>query len=66
MPEGAGPWATAVRRGAVPLLLGLVCLALSVPATEDLDPLLRWVGIILLVLGLVIVVATGRTLSADD
>lgn len=59
------PWVTAARRGAVPIVLGVACLAVSVPATEDLDPLLRWVGWILVVLGLVIVVATGRTLSAS-
>jgi len=59
-----GPWRSALRRGAVPLAAGMLCLLASWPATEDLDPLLRWVGVILLVLGLVIVVATGRTLSA--
>lgn len=65
MPEGgAGPWATALRRGAAPLVLGVACLVAAVPATEDLDPLLRWVGIVLVVLGLVVVVATGRTLSS--
>ena len=37
-----------------------------VPAIEDLDPLLRGVGVILVVLGLIIVVATGRTLSAEE
>ncbi len=64
--DGSGAWAAAARRGAAPIVLGLVSLAVSVPATEDLDPLLRWVGVILLVLGLVIVVATARTLSAGE
>ena len=38
----------------------------AVPAIEDLDPLLRGLGAILLVLGLIIVVATGRTLAAEE
>ncbi len=57
---------SAVRRGAVPLVLGVVCLVLSWPATEDLDPLLTGLGVILLVLGLVIVLATARTLAAEE
>ncbi len=61
---GAGPWQAALRRARVPLALGVLCLLVSLPATEDLDPLLRWVGVILVVTGLVIVVATARTLSA--
>lgn len=54
----------ALRRGAVPIALGVLCLLVSWPATEDLDPLLKGLGTILVVLGLVIVVATARTLSA--
>ena len=62
--DAGAAWLAALRRGAVPLGLGGLCLLASWPATEDLDPLLRWVGVILLALGLVIVVATARTLSA--
>jgi hypothetical protein len=60
------PWSAALRRGAVPIVLGLVCLGLSWPAIEDLDPLLTGLGAILLVLGLIIVVATARTLTAEE
>jgi peptidoglycan/LPS O-acetylase OafA/YrhL len=60
------PWVAALRRGAIPLGLGLVCLVLSWPAIEDLDPLLKGLGAILVVLGLVIVVATARTLTAEE
>jgi hypothetical protein len=60
------PWGRAVRRGAVPIVLGLVCWIASIPAIEDLDPLLKGVGSILIVLGLIIVLATGRTLSAEE
>jgi len=59
-------WATAARRGLVPILLGVVCLVLSVPATEDLDPLLKVLAGILIVLGLLVVVATGRSLAAEE
>jgi peptidoglycan/LPS O-acetylase OafA/YrhL len=59
-------WSTALRRGSVLLVLGVVCLVVSLPATEDLDPLLKGLGSILIVLGLVIVVATGRTLTAEE
>ena len=59
-------WGTAVRRGAIPIALGVVCWVLSVWALDDLHPLLVWLGIILVVLGLVIVVANGRTLSAEE
>jgi hypothetical protein len=59
-------WQIAIRRGSVPLLLGVICLALSWPAIEDLDPLLKGLGAILLVLGLIITVATARTLSAEE
>ena len=59
-------WATAIRRGSVLLALGVVCLVLSLPAAEDLDPLLKGLGLILLVLGAVIVVATARTLTAEE
>jgi hypothetical protein len=60
------PWLRALRRGAIPLGLGLVCLLLSWPAIEDLDPLLKGLGAILIVLGLIIVVSTARTLSAEE
>ena len=59
-------WRTALRRGAIPIGLGIVCLVAAVPAIEDLDPLLRGLGVILVVLGLIIVLATGRTLSAEE
>jgi hypothetical protein len=58
------PWGTAVRRGIVPVVLGIVCFVASAPAIEDLDPLLKGVGAILVVLGMVIILATARTLSA--
>jgi hypothetical protein len=61
-----GPWQAAVRRGIVPVVLGVVCLVLSWPAIEDLDPLLKGLGAILVVLGLVIIVATARTLTAEE
>jgi hypothetical protein len=54
-------WSRALRRGAVPLVLGLLCWIASLPAIEDLDTLLKGLGGILVALGLVIVVATGRT-----
>jgi hypothetical protein len=57
---------TAVRRGIVWVALGLLCLLLSWPAIEDLDPLLKGLGAILLGLGLVIIVATARTLRAEE
>jgi len=60
------PWARAVRRGIVPIVLGILCFIASVPAIEDLDPLLKGLGGIFVVLGLVIVLATGRTLSAEE
>jgi hypothetical protein len=47
-------WSRAIRRGLIPIVLGVVCWLASIPATEDLDPLLKWVGLILVVLGLVI------------
>ncbi len=59
-------WQQALRRGSIPIVLGLVCFALSWPAIEDLDPLFKGVGAILVVLGVVIVVATARTLSAEE
>ena len=61
-----GPWQRATRRGLVPIVLGLVCFALSWSAIEDLDPLFQGVGVMLVVLGLVIVVATARTLTAEE
>jgi hypothetical protein len=60
------PWATAVRRGIVPIVLGILCFIASAPAIEDLDPLLKGLGAILVVLGLIIVLATARTLSAEQ
>ena len=59
-------WRTALRRGAIPIVLGIVCLLASIPAIEDLDPLLKGLGTILVVLGLVIVLATARTLAAEE
>ena len=59
-------WRTAIRRGIVPVVLGVACLVAAVPAIEDLDPLLRGLGAILIVLGLIITVASGRTLSAEE
>ena len=59
------PWAMATKRGIVPIVLGILCLLASIPAIEDLDPLLKGLGAILVVLGLIIVVANARTLSAD-
>ncbi|MCW2762806.1 MAG: hypothetical protein JWR85_3007 [Marmoricola sp.] len=62
----SGAWGGAIRRGIIPIVLGILCLALSWPAIEDLDPLLKGLGAILLVLGLVIIVATARTLTAEE
>ena len=59
-------WRDALRRGIVPIVLGLVCLALAWVATEALGPPLMGLGAILVVLGLVIVVATARTLTAEE
>jgi hypothetical protein len=59
-------WQAAIRRGIVPIALGLVFLALSWPAIEDLDPLLKGLGAIFVVLGLVIVLATARTLTVEE
>jgi hypothetical protein len=59
-------WQSAIRRGIVPIVLGVVCFVLSWPAIEDLDPLLTGLGVILVALGLVIVVATARTLTAEE
>ena len=59
-------WQRALRRGAVPLGLGLLCLVLSWPAIEDLDGLLKGLGAVLITLGLVITVATARTLAAEE
>jgi peptidoglycan/LPS O-acetylase OafA/YrhL len=59
-------WATALRRGAIPIVLGLLCFLASIPAIEDLDPLFKGLGAILVVLGLIVIVATGRTLSAEE
>jgi hypothetical protein len=59
-------WQSAIKRGIVPIVLGVVCFVLSWPAIEDLDPLLKGLGVILVALGLVIVVATARTLAAEE
>ena len=61
-----GPWSAATRRGIVPVVLGVICFVLSWPATEDLDPLFKGVGAILVVLGLIIIIATARTLTAEE
>lgn len=58
-------WTQALRRGAVPLVLGVLCWIASLPAIEDLDTLLKGLAGILVALGLVIVVATARTLGAE-
>lgn len=65
-PEHSSPLQAAVGRGTVPIALGLLCLVVSWPASEDLDPLLNGLGAILVVLGLVFVVATTRTLTAGQ
>ncbi len=59
-------WTAAVRRGIAPVVLGILCFVASVPAIEDLDPLLKGLGAILVVLGLIITVATARTLTAEE
>jgi uncharacterized membrane protein len=59
-------WTAATRRGIIPLVLGLVCFVLAWPAIEDLDGLFKAVGAILVVLALVIIVATARTLTAEE
>ena len=59
-------WRTALRRGGVPIVLGILCWLASIPAIEDLDPLLKGLGAIFVVLGLIIVLATGRTLAAEE
>ena len=59
-------WLTAVRRGLIPIVLGVACWVLSLWALDDLHPLLIGVGVILVALGLVIIVANGRTLSAEQ
>jgi hypothetical protein len=59
-------WRTAVRRGIVPVVLGILCFVASAPAIEDLDPLLKGLGAILVVLGLIITLATARTLTAEE
>ena len=59
-------WRGAIRRGIVPLALGVVCFALAWPAIEDLDWLFKALGAILVTLGLIIIVATARTLTAEE
>jgi hypothetical protein len=58
-------WARAVRRGILPIVLGVLCWIASFPAIEDLDSLLKGLAVILVLLGLVIVVASGRRYTAD-
>jgi O-antigen ligase len=62
----ASVWQSATRRGILPILVGIVCFGASWPAIEDLDPLFKGLGVILVVLGLVIIVATARTLTAEE
>ncbi len=59
------PWARALRRGAIPIALGVVCWIISFWAIENLHALLVWLGIILVALGAVIIVASGRTYAAE-
>ncbi len=59
-------WSRAIRRGIVPLVLGVICFVLAAPAIEDLDWLFKAAGAILVALGLIIVVATARTLTAEE
>jgi len=59
-------WRGAVRRGIIPLLLGVICWVLAWPAIEDLDWLLQAVGAILVALGLIIIVGTARMLTAEE
>ena len=47
-------------------MLGILCFVASIPAIEDLDPLLKGLGAILVVLGLIIVLANARTLTAEQ
>jgi peptidoglycan/LPS O-acetylase OafA/YrhL len=59
-------WTAAIRRGSIPLVLGIVSLVLAWPAIEDLDGLFKGAGAILVALGLIIVIATARTLAAEE
>jgi hypothetical protein len=59
-------WRTALRRGGIPIVLGLLCWLASIPAIEDLDPLFKGLGTLLVVLGLIIVLANARTLTARE
>ena len=47
-------------------MLGVICFALSWPAVEDLDWLFKAVGTILVALGAIIIVATVRSLAAEE
>jgi hypothetical protein len=58
MSRGAGAVPQALRRSAPALVLGILCLLVAIPATDDLDALLRTVGIGLLVIGAVVALAT--------
>jgi hypothetical protein len=53
-------WRPALRRGAVPLVAGALCLLLAWPLEGDLARLLTGLGVVLVLLGLVIVVAAAR------
>ena len=59
-------WTAALRRGSIPLALGIVCFVLAWPAIEDLDGLLKGAGTILVALGLIIIIATARMLAAEE
>jgi hypothetical protein len=59
-------WARAIRRGTIPIALAIVCWIVSIPAIESLESLLRWLALILVALGLIIIVASGRRFTADD
>ena len=59
-------WTAAFKRGAIPLGLGIVCFVLAWPAIEDLDGLFKGAGAILVALGLIIIIATARTLTAEE
>ena len=59
-------WTAALRRGSIPLGLGIVCLVLAWPAIEDLDGLFKGAGAILVALGLIIIVGTARMLTAEE
>ena len=59
------PWATATKRGIVPIVLGILCLLASIPAIEDLDPLLKGLGAILVVRGVALASWRARPLMFE-